>query len=82
MGIKRGRLKDSDEHFRKRNKVVDNDVEMYEDRFTNKDIEYDDDSNCYSEQNNPEMTKQSDNEESYSGSQEDIFEYFHIICIA
>ena len=35
---KRGGLKNSDEHFRKRNKVVDNDVEMFGDGFKNLDI--------------------------------------------
>ena len=60
MGIKRGRLEDSDEHFRKRNKVVDNDVEMYGDGFKNLDIESDNESNSYSEENNSEMPEQSD----------------------
>ena len=46
-GIKRGGLKDSDEHFRKKNKVVDIDVEMYGDGFKNQDIESDNDSNRY-----------------------------------
>ena len=40
-GIKRGGLKDSDEHIRKRNKVMDNEVEMSGDGFKNQDAEVD-----------------------------------------
>ena len=66
MGIKRGRLKDSDEHFRRRKKVVDNDVEMYGEGFRNQDIESDNESNIFSEENNSEISEQSAGEESDS----------------
>ena len=62
----------------KRNKVVDNDVEMYGGRFKNQAIESDNESNSYSEENNSEMSEQSDGEESDSelseqwDSEEDI----------
>ena len=42
-------MRDSDEHFRKRNKVMDNEVEMCGYGFKNKDMESD---NSYSEKNN------------------------------
>merc|ERR1719347_1479676 len=42
-GIKRGGLKDIDEHIRKRNKVMDNEVEMSGDGFKNQDTESDGD---------------------------------------
>ena len=51
-GIKKGGLKDSDEHFRKKNKVVDNEAEMHGDGFKNQDIESEDESNSYSEEDN------------------------------
>merc|ERR1711954_383172 len=37
-GIKRGGLKDSDEHIRKRNKIMDNEVEMGGDGYKKKKL--------------------------------------------
>ena len=65
-GIKRGGLKDSDEHFRKRIKVTDNDVEMCGDGFKYQDTESDNESNSYSEEDNSEKSEHSDGEESDS----------------
>ena len=65
-GIKRGGLKDSDEHFRKKNKVVDIDVEMYGDGFKNQDRECNKELNSYSEENTSEMSEKTDGEESDS----------------
>merc|ERR1711954_591567 len=42
-GIKRGGLKDSDEHIRKRNKIIDNEVEMGGHGYLNQEIESDGD---------------------------------------
>merc|ERR1712115_279012 len=52
-GIKRGGLKDSDEHIRKRNKIMDNEVEMGGDGYLNQENESDGDidSNNDSEDN-------------------------------
>merc|ERR1711873_208584 len=59
-GIKRGGLKDSDEHIRKRNKVMDNEVEMSGDGFKNQDTESDNESNTFSEEDDDEYDSQSD----------------------
>merc|ERR1712114_28072 len=43
-GIKRGELKDSDEHIRKRNKVMGNEVEMWGKGYKKQEIESDNES--------------------------------------
>ena len=65
-GIKRGGLKDSDEHIRKRKKVMDNKVEMWEEGFRNQDMDSDNESNTFSEEDNSELSEQSDGGESDS----------------
>merc|ERR1711954_323479 len=49
-GIKRGGLKDSVEHIRKRNKAMNNEVEMSGDGFKNQDTESDNESMTFSEE--------------------------------
>ena len=51
-GIKRRGLKDSDEHVRKRNKVMGNEVEMYGEGYKNNYLESDNESNTFSEEYN------------------------------
>merc|ERR1711954_262645 len=63
-GIKNGGLKDSEEYFRKRNEVMNNEVEMCGDGFKNQDTESDNESNSYSEEDNSEKSEQSGGEES------------------
>merc|ERR1711954_626264 len=53
-GIKRGGLKDSVEHIRKRNKAMNNEVEMSGDGFKNQDTESDKESNTFSEEDDDE----------------------------
>ena len=59
-GIKRGGLKDSVEHIRKRNKAMNNEVEMSGDGFKNQDTESDNESYTFSEEDDDEYDSQSD----------------------
>merc|ERR1711954_535591 len=80
-GIKRGGLMDSDEHIRKRNKIIDNEVEMGGDGYFNQEIESDGDidSNNDSEDNdgdedNDGYDSQPDDSEDQSEGGDDQFD--------
>merc|ERR1711954_269759 len=77
-GIKRGGLKDSDEHIRKRNKVMDDEVEMSGDRFENQDMESDGDidPNNDSEDNDGDEDNDGfDSQPDGSDDQSDVIKY-------
>ena len=57
-GIKRCGLKDSDEHIRKRNKVMGKRVDMWGEGYMNQDMESDNESNTYSKEDNSELSEQ------------------------
>ena len=73
-GIKRGGLKDNDEHIRKRNKVMDNEVEMWGKGYKKQEIESDNESMTFSEEDDDEYDSQSDyhDDQSEGGDEQSV----------
>merc|ERR1711954_477405 len=69
-GIKRGGLKDSVEHIRKRNKAMNNEVEMSGDGFKNQDTESDNESMTFSEEDD-DGDDSGDDRDEQSGEDDD-----------
>ena len=70
-GVKRGGLKNRDEHIRKKNKVMDNEVEMWGEGYKNQDMESDNESNTFSDEDDDEYDSQSDDSDDQSEGGDD-----------
>merc|ERR1711954_491613 len=72
-GIKRGGLKDSVEHIRKRNKAMNNEVEMSGDGFKNQDTESDNETMTFSEEDDDGDDSDDDRDE--GGDDQSVISY-------